>query len=480
MASAQDNLTALSAGRLIAGLQTGEWCSEELTAHFLERITRLNPRLHAIHSLNPDALAQARQLDARRSRGEDVGALAGLPMSIKDAFAVAGLRSTYGLAAYAWHRPRRDCRLVAALREAGAIFLGRSAVPTASFDWNTRNQVFPACVNPYAADRTPGGSSGGAAAALAAGLTPLELGSDAGGSIRYPAHCCGVWGLRTSDGWLPFADIGPGRTGFRYFAVAGPMARRLEDLVLLTEVLARAFPDSRLRPAAAESRPKRVAYSFELLGLQPDADTRAAMQAWLAQLRHQGLELIETTPPLDFASLMNDWGPLLGHEMARSLPPMPRALGIQLMDLQAIRRLGTGRIRDGVLKGMALSEGAFLAALARCRSAQNRLDRFFQAFDAWVLPVSPAPAVCLRDSGKVLETHAGAVPYAEFIGRYLCPTVLLGTPALTAPIGQSSAGLPIGVQIHGPRFGDLRLLAQWQSLLSGLPSLSPSGPLLSE
>jgi amidase len=150
-----------------------------------------------------EALLQAKESDARRAAGSPLSCLDGLPMTIKDAIRIKDRPTTYVMWPLRNYRPRSDSQLIKVLRSSGIVFLGRSAVPTAAFDWNCRNLVYPECVNPFDPQRTPGGSSGGAAAALAKGFTPLELGSDLGGSIRYPAHCCGVYGLRTTDGWLP-------------------------------------------------------------------------------------------------------------------------------------------------------------------------------------------------------------------------------------------------------------------------------------
>jgi amidase len=456
----------LSARELSAGLTAGRWSSEELTCYFLNRIQAINPSLHAIHSLNDKARDEAKAIDARRAAGETLGPLAGLPMSLKDAFAVKGLRSTYGTQLFSRNRPRQDCKIVSTLREAGLVLLGRSAIPTASFDWNCRNQVFAECLNPHDSARTPGGSSGGAAAALAAGLTPLELGSDVAGSIRYPAHCCGVYGLRSTDGWLPMSDIGPDpKRGFSHLAVCGPMANHLDDLTLLLELFGKAFPDPRLKPFTPTG-PSRIAYSWGVQGLDPEPETRALMQRWLEGLNQAGAKISEDLPALDFASLDNDWCLLVGYELVSNLPPaLPRALGRRLLDAMVLKRLGPGWMRPGLLDGMRIKQPEYLATLARYQAAQDAADQFFSRYDAWVLPTSPSPALRLSECGTLLKTHLGSVPYTEYIGRPLCSTAMLGTPALALPIGKTLSGLPVGLQIHGPRFGDAALLARMQQLI---------------
>lgn len=460
----------LSARELSAGLSSGRWRSEELTRHFLGRIAERNPSLHAVHTLNPHAIEQARAIDARRAQGEALGPLAGLPMTLKDAFGSQKLRTTYGLAPLAFNRARRDSHLVAALGRAELVLMGRSAVPTASFDWNCRNQLFAECVNPHDAERTPGGSSGGAAAALATGLTPLEVGSDVAGSIRYPAHCCGVYGLRTSDGWIPFGDVGPDPSrGFRNLAVAGPMAARLGDLSLLLDLFATEFPDSRLQAPEpidkSNQKPLRLAYSFELLGLTPDNKSRELMETWLDRLSAGGpVILTKARPPVDYAALQADWARIVGYELQHNLP-VTGLISQKMIDELILKRLGPGWMRPALLAGMRLSKSDYLQALASCRSAQHAADKFFKDFDAWMLPVSPSAAVRRADSGSVLETHLGRMPYADYLSGYLCATTMLGTPALALPVGRNGDNLPIGVQVHGPRFSDRVLLARFERLL---------------
>lgn len=223
----------LGARELVAGLAAGRWTSEELTSRLLDDISSLDAATPAVAvRFDAEAIAEARDVDRRRAAGEPLGPLQGLPITIKDSFRIEGRRTTYGLAHFKRYRARSDSEVIRALKEAGVIVIGRSAVPTAVFDWNCKNQVYDECVNPHDLERTPGGTSGGAAAAVAMGLTPLELGSDIAGSIRYPAHCCGVFGFRTTDGWLPSSDWGPEGMppAFERFGVCGPIARSLDDL----------------------------------------------------------------------------------------------------------------------------------------------------------------------------------------------------------------------------------------------------------
>jgi amidase len=227
----------LSARALVDGLADGRWTSQQLTERLLERITT-HSTLNAVCTVEAArAREQAYAADNRRVAGKSLGPLDGLPITLKDAMRVAGSRSTYGLWPYRNHIPRSSSAAAAALEAKGVVVLGRTTVPTGSFDWNGKNQVFPECTHPQDPALSPGGSSAGAAAAVAAGLSPLDIGSDLGGSIRVPCHFCGVAGLRTTDGWIPVSDMAPEGLplGYEHLVTLGPIARDVADLSLVLD-----------------------------------------------------------------------------------------------------------------------------------------------------------------------------------------------------------------------------------------------------
>ena len=243
-ASDLDFASALAAARAI---RAGEVSSLELTRHTLDRISRLNPRINAIVTLTADAaLARAREADDALARKQTWGPFHGVPCTIKDTFETAGVRTTAGATQFTSHVPSRDAVVVARLRAAGAVILGKTNVPRLAADWQSYNEIFGVSNNPWDVTRTPGGSSGGEAAALAAGLTYLSVGSDIGGSIRVPAHFCGVYGHKPTLNVVPNrGHIPPPPNvigGPQDLAVAGPLARGAADLKAVLEVLG--GPDS--------------------------------------------------------------------------------------------------------------------------------------------------------------------------------------------------------------------------------------------
>lgn len=462
-----------SASELVALLRSGQLSSVTLVDAYLAQIRKWNPALNAVVSLREDeARAEAAAADKAAQRGEATGALHGLPILLKDGVRVRGVRSTFGgVPMYFQHRPASDCKLVARLREAGAIVLGRSNLPLMALDWQCSSPFLGTAQNPWDQQRTPGGSSGGAAAALAAGFTALELGSDLGGSIRYPAHCCGVLGLRTSDGLLPIDDIGPEteRTIFHRLLTFGPMARTLEDLALMLDVLT----GSQARPAPAPGKGAggklKVAVATRLSGAEPNAATSAAIASLVAGLRADGHEVREElTPAIDFADAYRVWGTIAGHEFASAAPWYLRnAVGRFLFCAYMLYyKLGRGPFTTWFKAGLTASPAAYERALADWREYLRIVDAFFAEWDLWILPVSRGEAIRKQRRGHPITVDGKTWSYSEYLGAYTVPTTPLGTPALTLPVGITPAGLPIGVQVHAARASDAQLLVTAQRELA--------------
>jgi amidase len=452
-------LLLASARDLANGLQTGRWTSVELTEHFLGRIAKYDTQVQSVPIVfRKEALAQATASDLRRSKNGSLGPLDGLPMTVKDAIRIKGLRSTYGLLPFRNYTPKTDSKLAEAMRKSGIVFLGRTAVPTGAFDWNCRNQVYPECLNPFDLKRTPGGSSGGAAAALAMRMTPIELGSDLGGSIRYPAHCCGVYGLRTTDGLLPVDDVGPEGfgTAFRQMISFGPMAKTREDLNFLLEVFSTHLPLTAGICGSDFGGKLRIAYSNEIMGTPLEDSTRIVFKQYLDQLKAQGHDLIEIAPPLDFEVLYQNWGIIAGYEYTNTIPRLIRNRLIKsfaawwLLD----RRIGKGPFTDHFKRGILASKKEYEEACERRNEIYQTLTTFFLHCSVWILPTAPSPAIPLCLSGKEIKTVYGLFSYSQYVGSYTVPTTALGTPVLSLPIGADESGMPIGVQVFGPRFSD--------------------------
>ena len=301
-----DFASALEAARAI---RRGDVSSVELTTRMLDRIARFNPKINAIVTLAGDAaLARARAADEARARGEWWGPFHGVPCTVKDTFEVAGVTTTAGLPTLKSHVPARDAVVVARLRGAGAVVLGKTNVPPAAADWQSYNEVFGVSNNPWDLARTPGGSTGGGAAALAAGLTYLEPGSDLGGSIRVPAHFCGVYGHKPTLGVVPLRGHIPPPPGTPpgpppLLPVAGPLARSAADLRAALEALggpdeeeARAYRWSLAPARGTRLADYRIGFVLDNPACRVSSDVREVHARATEALRRAGAKLEEGWP----------------------------------------------------------------------------------------------------------------------------------------------------------------------------------------
>jgi amidase len=435
---------------------------EVLEAH-LEQIERHNARVNAVVTLDADAAHdRAEAADAALARGETWGPLHGVPMTIKDWFATAGMRSTFGLPEYAEHVPATDATAVRRLREAGAIIMGKTNVPGLGGGFFTENLVFGRTNNPWNLERTPGGSSGGAAAALAAGFVPLELGTDVAGSLRIPAHYSGVLSLKTTARRVPtdgyYFGFPPTPTAVQHMNVAGPLARSVEDLELALRIIAGPasgqwdVPPVSLDAPPDTSRPlPRLAWT-DSLGVPVGADTRRALAALTDKLASLGYPIEQTVPNgFEADALGEAWGAIAPVEFGTLPPP------------EALDAVGGETPDEPLMRGMqrVATEGlpAYLDGLAERERFIGILEEFLSRWDALLCPVSLGPAIPHLPPGTPIEVDGRAERYWTAGVAYTVPFNLTGNPVVTLPLPRSSEGLPIGVQVVGKRWGEIPLLA---------------------
>jgi amidase len=462
-----EDLTFLPTVTLARLLRERRVSSREMVETLLKRIETYNPTYNAVVTVDAErALRMARAADEALARGETWGPLHGVPVTIKDVFETAGLRTTASYPPLARYVPSRDATVVARLRAAGAILLGKTNTPMLAMDFQTRSPVFGLTRNPWAPDRTVGGSTGGGAAAVAAGLSPLDIGSDIGGSIRIPAHFCGIYGFKPSEGLVSTAGHIPelpGRPrGIRHMLVAGPLARSVADLRLALLILA--GPDGRhweVPPVPVEPVPGpdlrtcRIAWTDEYPEAPVSADTRSALENLADALARAGARVERTRPAdLDLRTAWETWGLIAGAEIGSTTPTFLRYL------LRVQFRLwagGSPMIRAAV-RGAGLRMTLYAKALTRRDRLIGILERFLADWDAWILPVALRPAFPHWKTGRPIPVDGRRVPYWIVGIGYTCIFNLTGHPVVVVPVGRSSEGLPIGVQVVGRRWEDLRLL----------------------
>jgi amidase len=447
------DLTNKSAFELAALIRSHSVSPVEVVEAHLRRIDEINPRLNAIVTLAPDVLDQARAAEAGLMTSEETGALYGVPLTIKDTIDTAGLRTTSGSRLRCNTVPVRDAATVGQLKAAGAIILGKTNTPEMAIPYETDNPVFGRTNNPYAVERTPGGSSGGEAAAIAACLSPAGLGSDLSGSIRVPAHFCGIVGLKPTAGVVWMDGHTPSAEGLLSLgACIGPMARTVADLSLLIRILA-GSRQSELSSRAASLRGLRLAWYADD-GVAPVTnETRAAVAAAAKVLSEAGLEVSEERPP----------GVSAGSRLWIEL--FARAASDQLGQFYRGREDEGGPLVSALLRGpepetdlqdrISKAERVAAAVLERER-LREQLLRWMKRTPLILAPVGSTPA--FEHGARRVE--AGGESISIFRAFSYSQTFnVFGLPSVVVPAGRTANGLPIGVQIVGRPFEDLTVLA---------------------
>lgn len=449
------DLTADSTARaMVAAVAGRDISARELLDLHLDRIAERNPELNAIVSLDVErARAGAAEADEALASGAAPGPLHGLPFAFKDTHAVAGWRTTYGSPLFADHVPERDELVVERVRRAGVVTIGKTNVPEFAAGSHTFNRIFGTTLNPVDPRFSAGGSSGGAACALAAGMVPLAEGSDMGGSLRNPASFCGVVGLRPSLGRVP---AWPVDNQWESTSVAGPMARNVADLALLLSVLAGPDPRAPLAlgdPGAVFAPPVsgtlaglRVALSTDLGGaFEVDHRVAAVVEEAGRTFAGAGARVSAAHPDLALAEdtfrTLRAW--LFQARFGRLLADNPDAFKPSLA--------------DNIRLGEGLTGADVARAYAQRTALAETMRLFFADHDVLVLPVSQVPPFPADQeypadiNGRPTETYLDWMRSAYFI-------TVTGCPAVSLPAGRTPEGLPVGIQVVAPHGADRRLL----------------------
>jgi len=471
-----EELTAESATELANLIRSRAVSPVEVVEACLRRIERDNPALNAIVTLAPDIVEQARGAEAALMSGKRLGPLHGVPLTVKDTIDTQGLRTTSGSRLLASHVPARDATAVARLKAAGAIILGKTNTPEMAIPYETDNPVFGRTKNPHSRYRTPGGSSGGEAAAIAAGLSPAGIGSDLSGSIRVPAHFCGIVGLKPTIGRVPMDGHTPRAEGLLSLgACIGPMARTIADLSLLFKVIADATPSgsgdraTSLEEGIAVLRGLRVA-CYDDDGIAPVTDdTRKAVAAAASVLANAGLEVSEATPPG------------IGRGAALWIELFSRAATLQLRESYRGREDQAGPVVSPFLRDredeadlggkIARAEKVAAAVLERERLRED-LRRWMKTTPLILAPVGATPA--FEHGAQRVEVNGRSLSVFRAFS-YSQTFNVFGLPSVVVPAGRSAEGLPIGVQIVGGPGAEQTVLAAAAVVEEALGSKSSCG-----
>ena len=444
-----DDPTLWSAGHQAAAIREGRLGSEELLDLFLARIAAVDPRVNAVCTLAEEPARQrCREADAATVRGESWGPLHGLPVTIKDAIATAGIRSTGGSTALRHHVPVTDAPAVEALKAAGAIVFGKTNLPEWSGDWQSFNEMFGTTNNPWALTHTPGGSSGGAAAAVACGMTSFELGTDIGGSVRVPSAFCGVWGHKPSFGIIPtlgYLDEPAGGDTESDVNVFGPIGRSAADLRLLLDVLAKPTPEHATawtlnlpEPNVTSLQGLRVAVWFDEPELEIDSEMAVVLHAAASAVEKAGALLDRTArPEFDVRAAWRNGAHLIGAACS---------------------------VSD--VNGPALTHHLWMFMHRERARVRTAWAEFFGRFDVLLCPVTIVPAFPHLQEGlwsdRRIMINGRHRDYLEIEGW----PALIGSaylPSTSAPVGRTPDGLPVGMQVVAPYLHDRLAIqvAEW-------------------
>jgi amidase len=464
MSKELSDLTFVSALEAARAIRRGEITSLELTKHILDRIERYNPTLNAVVTiLGEDALNRARAADEALSKGELWGPLHGVPCSVKDTFETVNVLTTAGIPALAKYIPKRNAVVVERLLGAGAVIIGHTNVPFMASDLQSYNEIFGTTNNPWDHERTPGGSTGGGAAALAAGLSYLSIGSDIGGSIRTPSNFCGVFGHKPSLNVIPDRGHIPPIPGVltppANLSVVGPLARSAADLKLALKIFGGPDPNDAIAyswtlPPSRGTRLSdyRIGYILDDPLCPVIPEVKEVLFQAIKTFRNKGVKLEEGWPP--------GVNPSSQYETYRFLLESTYAYLLQDDQIEEVRELAAKKDgSDEVQTAWAWTapHKHFQTASNARMTARAVWQDYFRTYDAFLLPTTFVPAFPHDHSEPMhkrrLETLEGPRSYLDIL-FWISFATLTGLPATTAPIGLTNDGLPVGLQIIGPYLED--------------------------
>ena len=464
---ATEQLTALVAGRVSA---------RELLQAVFERTDQLNPRINAVVARDTErAICDAAAVDEARVRGEATGALAGLPMTVKDIFDIEGLPASVGRKALLG-RPARDAEAVARVRAAGALIWGHTNVPAGSSDFQAYNALYGVTRNPWNLARTAGGSSGGSAAAVAAGFTALEIGADIGGSLRIPAGYCGIACHRPSWGLISQRGIAapPGYLSDYDLLVVGPMARSVRDLQLLLTVLAGVAVSP--TPALGSLR---IGLWLDEPTFPIDPEVRTVIEAFAGELQGQGVAVDPVASPVPAPAMLSTYMTLLLAALSGVLGPTTRAVFDLFRGPAKLAEVcGAGPLSwaHGVL-GYTARHHEWLAANEERARVKAKVGQAFAPYDAILAPVTPTTAFAHDPAGtqatrRLTMSDGGRIRYLEQVD-WVALGILCDLPVTVIPVGLTPEGMPVAVQIIGRPGSDAATLAIASALEAVAGSFQP-------
>ncbi|WP_080055301.1 amidase [Spirosoma aerolatum] len=471
-----------SATELAAMIREGKASSVAIVQAHLDQIKKHNHTINALISIfEEEALQEAFQCDLEAQEGRFRGPLHGVPVTIKEMFWIKGKSSNLNSRILKFFVAPADAVIVDRIKKSGAIILGQTNVPRYILDYQVNGDIYPEGKNPYNTEYTPGGSTGGGAAALASGFTPLELGGDFGGSARVPSNFCGLYGLKPTDKTVPLFGNWPLPKNAKSFIIhmfqGSPLARTVDDLELLWKVIVgphesdRTIPDISWKPSVKQSlREYRIAWADGWPGHEASAQIQKAVQSVADTLVSQGAKVEKKIPDETlYNESLSTFAGLFPYVIAQYMPWILRQLfkwSLLLGILKGVKKESPELVK-AMKKAFRMKARHYGEMLFQKSQITERWEHFFEAYDFLICPVAYGPAYKRCKLGSRITYDGKEMIYNNYVWPYVAGFSATGHPCLTIPLGLGKEGLPIGVQVVGKYWSEPELI-QFGKLISPL------------
>ena len=462
------NIIFKSANELVENIKSKKNSVVEVVTAFLNHIKKNNPKINAICDLKSDEeiLREALLKDEDLKLGKPLGLLHGLPLTIKDSFLVKGLKNSNGDPLLRNHIAEEDAELVKRLKNEGAIIIGKTNVPLYCIDWQSTNFWHGQTNNPYDITRVAGGSSGGSAVSVSSGFSPLELGADAGGSIRVPAHFNGICGLRPTENFLSnrgHLKVPNKPQGRRHIVTPGPFAKNIDDLMLMMRVLGNnskytlpELPQIEFESSKWNKKPLKTAYSETINNIEIDKEYLEIFKNFISKIKQESKSCEVDHPKYDEEKAYLECSKIIGFEVGVNNPKVP-LLGSFMYAFIRLK-YNDHLWAKGMSLGQRLSNIKYAKAIDFKDEFSEIYERFLTKHDIWITPVCAFEAYKHQKAGKKFTVNGKRLAYTKAIASFTFTTAFSGHPIVVIPIGRKKNGMPVGVQIHSKKWTDKKLL----------------------
>lgn len=462
------NIVFTSANELVENIKSKKISVVQVVTAFLNNIKENNPKVNAICDLKneEEILREALQKDEDILLGKELGLLHGLPLTIKDSFLVKGLKNSNGDPLFRNYVATEDAELIKRLKNEGAIIIGKTNTALYCIDWQSTNFWNGQTNNPYDLARVAGGSSGGSAVSVASGFSPLELGADAGGSVRVPAHFNGICGLRPTENYLSnkgHLKVPKKPQGRRHIVTPGPFAKNVDDLILMMQVLGNnskyqlpELPQVDFNDSQWDKKPLNIAYSEAINGIEVDNEYLAIFKQFISKIKKETHDFKDDHPVYDEKKAYVECSKIIGFEIGVNNPKVP----LLATFMYSFIRL---KYKDHLwAKGMALGQRLSNIQYAKAIDYKDQFstiyDDFLSHYDIWITPVCSIEAYKHQRAGKAFVVNGKKVAYTKAIASFTFTSAFSGHPIAVIPIGKKENGMPVGIQIHSRKWTDKKLL----------------------